>query len=158
MAKIQVPHGIYTASCKFRQKGDKARVALSMRDYDDHTITLKHTDSQANEGTLKATFEVKDGNKGFQMFLYANYSENKLATDCVFTDIQVEVGSVATTYETYKKTEYIPASDGTVEGVTSLSPNMTILTDTEGVIVECEYNKDTNKVIEKLADALGITI
>ena len=62
------------------------------------------------------------------------------------------------TYEPYNGTEYIPASDGTVEGITSLSPNMTILTDTEGVIVECEYNKDTNKVIAKICDALGIEV
>lgn len=44
---------------------------------------------------------------------------------------------------------YMPNSDGTVTGMTSLSPNMTILTDTEGVIVECEYNVETKKFIEK---------
>ncbi len=49
---------------------------------------------------------------------------------------------------------YTPTADGTVPGITSLSPNMTILTDTEGVIVECEYNRDTNKVIEKLTNAI----
>lgn len=40
--------------------------------------------------------------------------------------------------------------------MTSLSPNMTILTNIEGMIVECEYNKDINKVIQKICDALGI--
>ena len=73
-------------------------------------------------------------------------------------NIQVEFGTVATGFEPYNGTEYIPTSDGEVVGVTSLSPNMTILTDTEGVVVECEYNKDTNKVIQKIANALGITI
>jgi len=53
---------------------------------------------------------------------------------------------------------HIPSSDGTVDGIISLSPNMTLLTDTAGMIVECEYNKDTNKVIRKIADALGITV
>lgn len=61
-------------------------------------------------------------------------------------------------YEQYNGAEYIPASDGTVAGITSLSPNTTILTDTEGVIVECEYNRDTNKVINKIITALGGTI
>ena len=51
-------------------------------------------------------------------------------------------------------TTHIPAADGTVSGITSRSPNMTILTDTEGVIVECEYNRDTNKVIERLTNAI----
>jgi hypothetical protein len=31
---------------------------------------------------------------------------------------------------------------------------MTLLTDTEGVTIECEYNKDTGKVIEKLTNAV----
>lgn len=68
---------------------------------------------------------------------------------------QLEVGDTATDYEAYTEpATYIPAADGTVSGVTSLSPCMTILTDTEGVIVECEYNRDTNKVIEKLTNAI----
>lgn len=72
--------------------------------------------------------------------------------------IQLEIGSVATDYEPYNGTDHIPSSDGTVKGMTSLSPNMTILTDTEGMIVECEYNKDTNKVIQKICSALGISV
>lgn len=58
-------------------------------------------------------------------------------------------------YEAPKSvTTHIPSADGTVSGMTSISPNMTILTDTEGVIVECEYNRDTNKVIDKLINAI----
>ena len=73
--------------------------------------------------------------------------------------LQMEHGSEATEYEKCKEPiTHIPTSDGVVEGVASISPNMTILTDTEGVIVECEYHKDTNKVVQKLANALGITI
>ena len=68
--------------------------------------------------------------------------------------MQVECGSDATPYEPYNGAEYIPAADGTVSGLTSIPPNMTILTDTEGVIVECEYNRDTNKVIDKLVNAI----
>lgn len=68
---------------------------------------------------------------------------------------QIEIGENATGYEEYKEAiEYIPSSDGTVVGITSLSPNMTLFTDNENVIVECEYNKDTNKVIEKLVNAI----
>jgi hypothetical protein len=63
-------------------------------------------------------------------------------------------GSFDSSFEPYTEQTAIPAADGTVPGVTSLSPNMTILTDTEGVIVECEYNRDTNKVIDKLINAI----
>lgn len=69
--------------------------------------------------------------------------------------IQFEPNSKPTEFEKFKElSEYAPASDGTVSGLTSVSPNMTILTDTEGAIVECEYTKDTNKVIEKLTNAI----
>ena len=69
--------------------------------------------------------------------------------------IQLEHGNKATGFETCNAVEYAPAADGTVSGITSLSPNMTILTDTEGVIVECEYITDTKKYIDsKIASAI----
>lgn len=73
-------------------------------------------------------------------------------------NIQVEFGTEPTTYEPSSHQQQTPNTDGTINGITSLSPTMTLLTDTEGVTIECEYNKDTNKVISKLAEALGITI
>ena len=64
---------------------------------------------------------------------------------------QLELGAVATDYEPYKETkEYTPNSDGTVDGVKSLSPCMTLFTDTDGVEIVCEYNRDSNKVLEEL--------
>jgi hypothetical protein len=84
----------------------------------------------------------------------SNYAENTEISISI-RNLQIEVGEKATAFETYNSAEYTPASDGTVEGVTSLSPYMTILTDTEGAIVECEYNRDSTKVIEKLFDAVA---
>jgi hypothetical protein len=83
----------------------------------------------------------------------SNYAENT-ETSISIRNLQIEVGEKATAFEPYNGTEYTPESDGTILGMTSLSPNMTILTDTEGAIVECEYNRDTNKVIEKLVNAV----
>lgn len=64
------------------------------------------------------------------------------------------VGNIPNEYEKYKGSTFTPSSDGTVEGVTSLPPTMTLLTDTEGVTIECEYNKDTGKVIDNLTKAV----
>ena len=61
----------------------------------------------------------------------------------------LEVGESASVFEAYNGVEYSTASDGTVAGVTSLSPTMTILTDTDGAIVECEYNVDTKTYIDR---------
>ncbi len=53
---------------------------------------------------------------------------------------QIEVGSAVTAYEPYIKPVIITANaDGTVEGLTSLSPNMTLLSDTDGVGINCVY-------------------
>ena len=45
---------------------------------------------------------------------------------------------------------YTPNADGTVSGITSLSPTMTIKTDNANAIIECEYHKDTNTVVNEV--------
>lgn len=67
---------------------------------------------------------------------------------------QIEVGSIATSYEPYKSASYPVEADGSTEGVKSIYPNMTITTDTEGVVVDCEYNRDSNKALEKITNAI----
>ena len=58
----------------------------------------------------------------------------------ILKNIQLEIGSSETDYEPYvESTEYTPNADGTVSGVTSLYPNTTLMTDTDGVIIDCEY-------------------
>lgn len=103
---------------------------------------------------ITASFTVENADSLARLTFYVN--NNKLLIE--LDTLQIEKSNYAEEYESYKGTDHTPSSDGTVSGMTSLSPNMTILTDTEGVVVECEYNKDTNKVIQKLADALGVTI
>ena len=87
-------------------------------------------------------------------------------------DMQVEVGTTATAYTPYVPdltavkviksnasgeavAEYTPNADGTVESVTSLYPNTTLITDTEGVIIDCEYNRDINKAFAALEAAIA---
>lgn len=61
---------------------------------------------------------------------------------------QLELGTTATDYEPYiAPTEYTPNADGTVEGVTSLYPNTTLMTDTDGVLIDCEYLTKNYKYI-----------
>lgn len=72
------------------------------------------------------------------------------------SNIQLELGSTATDYEPYKEcAEYTPNADGTVNGVTSLYPNTTLMTDTEGVLIDCEYNRDINKAFAALEAAIA---
>ena len=94
-------------------------------------------------------FTGKEGDLGVTIAVYAGNTVNNL----IFRPMVV-YGEESGGFEPYNGTGYIPTADGTVPGITSLSPSMTILTDTEGVIVECEYNRDTNKVIEKVTNAI----
>ena len=50
-------------------------------------------------------------------------------------------GAEALPYEPYNGQTLTPAADGTVEGMTSVSPHMNIFSDTEGVNIEATYNK-----------------
>ena len=68
--------------------------------------------------------------------------------------IQIELGSKSD-YKAYTPpTEYTPSSDGTVTGVTGNSEDITLMTDTAGVIINAEYNKDLNKAISELRQAI----
>lgn len=56
-------------------------------------------------------------------------------------DVQLEVGNKATKYEPFNKKNYVPNADGVVEGMTSISPYMTLFTNTKDVILDVTYNK-----------------
>lgn len=76
---------------------------------------------------------------------------------CSYVDIdsfQLEEGSIATPHEPYQSQKYIPSADGTVPGVKSLYPTTTLMTDTEGAIIEAEYNRDINKAFAELQQAV----
>lgn len=133
-----------------------------------YTASLNKTGS----GTVELIAEIFDKNNGTVVSYIKdgvtftvdkeryNYGTLRLqinpsnAVNCMVMP-QIEIGSAVTDFEPYKEpTEHTPSSDGIVEGITSLSPVMTLLTDTEGVTIECEYIKDTNKVINNLAKAV----
>lgn len=73
-------------------------------------------------------------------------------TDLVFKP-QLELGSIATEFETSYIESGMSFHDGECE-FASVYPTMTVLTNTENAIIDCEYNKDSNKVYEELYDFL----
>lgn len=161
VAAVKVPPGDYVASCRFKQTGtDKTTVSMSVRTYNDYAVPFGDASSSEIEGNLLKQFTVTPGSGGFQIFLYSNQPNIALTTECSFENICVEAGTKATGYEVYKGAKFTPNEDGTVDGVTSLSPYMTILTDTEGVTVECEYNIDTKTYIDNKIKELveGVTV
>lgn len=68
--------------------------------------------------------------------------------------VQVEEGATATEYEPCSVQTATANFDGTVEGLTSIAPNMTLLTDTVGATINLEYNRDINIAFAKLEQAI----
>ena len=75
----------------------------------------------------------------------------------VISNLQIECGSVATNYEPYQEQTAFATEDGSVNGLTSLSPNMMLVSDTEGVIINCEYYRDIDTYINNLTTNIALS-
>lgn len=62
--------------------------------------------------------------------------------------IQFEHGDTATSYEPYKNRNVCSATETGVANTLSVYPTVTMLTNTDGAIIEAEYNRDTTKMFE----------
>ena len=83
-----------------------------------------------------------------------NIGKNTTVSNLIFKPM-LEVGGKLTDFEERRTAvAYTPAADGTVSGVKSLYPTTTLMTDTEGVIIEAEYNRDINKAFAELQQAV----
>ena len=70
------------------------------------------------------------------------------------SNVQLELDG-ATDFEPYiEPTEHTVNPDGTMKGVISLPPTTTLMTDTEGAVIEVEYNRDINKAFDELKQAI----
>ena len=68
--------------------------------------------------------------------------------------VQVEMSNTPTEHEVFEAIPYIPDEDGHVFMLAARTPTMTLLTETANVIIDCEYNRDTNIVINQLISAI----
>ena len=127
--------------------------------YFDSAAAIQSSGMQLSKTMTSFTVTITDDWIGFAIYIIfkAGVTYNNL-----LIKPQLELGTTATAYTPYvpdltavkvKKSnafgeivaEYTPTADGTVNGVTSLYPNTTLMTDTEGVLIDCEYNRDINK-------------
>ena len=123
------------------------------------TFNYYNIDGVMKEGVINLksqqnlTTTITEDYVGWGIYIYI--SSEKTFDNLLFKP-QLELGKTATDYEPYvEPTEYTPNADGTVSGVTSLYPNTTLMTDTEGVIIDCEYNRDINKAFAALEAAIA---
>lgn len=115
--------------------------------YVQHKSTDYSVRCSPNGGTLNFTY---DG-VSYLRFISAQQEANESVT----YKYMLNLGKTALPHELYTApTEYPINEDGTVEGVNSLYPTTTLLSDTTGVRIEAEYNKDLNKAFAELQNAI----
>ncbi len=123
--------------------------SLGDNSYHIQVASLNNTFSAFNV-TDKHNFTMDRADKLIiQLVVYKGYTVNNL----IFKP-QLEVGTTATPYEPYvEPTTYAVEADGAVNGVMSLYPSTTLITDNRALI-ECEYNRDINKAFEELTQII----
>lgn len=113
-------------------------------------LVIKYTDGSNELLRLAQTTWTKYScvssiNKTIECFGMYFYS----GTYGYYADFQIEVGVAATSYEPYiEAKEFTPNADGTVEGITSISPNMTVFTDNADVNITMDYHQSYGAWLE----------
>ncbi|MBQ6795111.1 MAG: hypothetical protein IJO83_03085 [Clostridia bacterium] len=149
--------GTYTVSCDYENVGTTySKASIYAYEYGDKTYTkLGSSQSTEKSGHLSFTMTLTEG-KYIRLVLQNNagqtvYEDGEVAVN--FSNVQVEAGYGDTGYVPYvEPVEYFVGEDGKVDGL--ISSEMTLMSDTEGAVLECEYNRDINKAFEEMCNAI----
>lgn len=154
LAMVALPSGTYTAIAEYKQEGAISKVALSARNYDVITAIYGSASIENESGTIAMTFTIPEGEHGFQLYGYSNFTANALNTKCIFSNIRVIAGeATAAEYEEHNGRTYTPAIDGTVT-VYSVAPKMSVYSTDPNVDITITYNRDTNVVVSEINNKL----
>lgn len=140
------------------------------------TVTYKKDSADVMGGCFGIVFEYTDGTKssrsvygkivdGVSQWTTEHYSSDPGKTiavvrctwatyRCYIKEFHMETGATATPYEPYAAPVTCAADEnGEVKGVMSVCPTTTLIAGS-GVTLSAQYNKDTNKVVESLVNAI----
>ncbi len=130
-------------------------------------ITIAET--QGGKETLAIKYSFVDGSgsgeivanrpvtvsKPFKITAIGHPKKSRLAGLVYESFFQLECGSVGTDWELFKKGEtYTADENGNVSGIMANGEAMTLIADTDATI-SAEYNRDLNKVIADLQNAIA---
>lgn len=153
-----LPKQVYTVSKKgdpftFLRMGSTAEVPA---------VGVTLVDFKTGGTNLSSLFMLTSAEARYLVVNITNHNEilsdEELAA--LLGDIQIELGQGATEYEPFQRFIAHPINaDGTVEGVTSLYPTTTLISATEGVVLDATYNVDTKKYIDnKFAELAALIV
>ena len=135
-----------------RNRGISGNVAnpyfrqLKVGDVINHSVSFTLTEERYTNGK-------------FEMLGYCNNYTDKTSgayvkPSMIIRNIQIEEGARATEYEPYiEPTTYTADENGKLT-LPSVYPSMTVYTKNDGIKVNAQYNRDVNKVIKSLVDAV----
>ena len=113
----------------FSFNSDTENASYELTIYDENKTVIKAQSTDIVLGKNEAVFELTK-----ECAFVRLYVSSKVA----ISDIQIELNTV-TDYEPYTEKTYTANADGTVDGVTSISPVMNLICDTEGVDISAKY-------------------
>jgi len=148
----QVAHGV---SCMFYVDGDYRASWASLNYVDGTTYYIGYSSSNTvtANGWRIANY-YSDKTLKSLTFYTANYESTPIYVD--LSCFIVELSSKKSDYEEYKPIQTVlAAADGTVKGIRSLSPNISLITDSEDVILNCTYNADVKRYIDNKISELS---
>lgn len=145
----QLPGGTYTLSANNPAHNNLGHIFVPLvQVYSPDTLESIAVIDQNTNGVATAT--IKGGTNYESRIRY----QEGITYNNFIVKPQFELNKL-TPYEPYTVEKYDVNTDGTVEGIASLAPSMTLLTDTENVTVEVEYNRDINVVIADILAKLS---
>ena len=141
--KIYLPKGTYYIK-GICSSSDSLPVGWAV--YDDDS--KKYIVNSSSRGSVNQKFTISESKKYILNF-FCNYNSS-IDTSVSYSNIQLELGETATDYEEFSSRSQIVNAEqnGAVDGLDSISPNMILITDFDGVTINCNYGVDTKKYID----------
>ena len=144
-------------------KGDEGNTAgLALYAYNTTTkkgITIFSHRDESNTGKARCVVKLTDAHINnydeIRILFYYNASSVtgwQVGDYVDFSNIMVTY-STEQDYKPYQGTEYTPDASGNVD-IASISPDMNIYSDTDGVMINADYNRDINKAFAELQQAI----
>ena len=162
-----LPKGTYTVSMGF-ENSSSWRFTFTLYSLSGELITDEPTNTKHLVG-ITSVLNYSSGNGGIYQnadnissefitfktdndyYVGINYYFGDTSSSTSVKDCQIEFGTNVTLYEEYKKPQVITAdTEGMVKGITSLFPNMTVVTNSAETEATVTYNLDVKAYIENI--------
>lgn len=98
--------------------------------------------------TFGTTLTITEAHLNSVVYFYS-FGGDKINESAIVTDMQIEVGGVATEYAPYISETYSPSQNGIVTGVTPTRQHMTIFVDNPSVSLTIGYNRSWGMQAER---------